>query len=141
MGAYLPGVSFKKWYGLPIGKEDQFFVPNNYKETISFLKENLKDDEGFFSMTSEGFWYYVLDKPCPTRFQIVWFAVPYFYQQEVVKDLQRENVKYILVRNSLWSNRIDGIPNQNKLPIIFHFINNNYIFHKIIDDNEIWIKK
>jgi hypothetical protein len=45
-------------------------------------------------MTSEGSWYYFIEKACPTRFPVVWFASTTFYQEEIVSDLKNNNVKY-----------------------------------------------
>ena len=141
MGSYLPIITYDNWYRVPLEKSDLSLIPRNYLETISFLKRNLKDDESFYTMTSEGCWYYFLDKPCPNRFPIVWFAVPSFYQEEVVEDLKKRNVKYVLYRNGNWSNRIDDIPITQKVPLIFDFLQQNYEFCITIDDNEVWVKK
>lgn len=138
---YLPRITFSNWYRFPLGLADQKLIPANYQKTISFLKDNLTADESFYTMTSEGSWYYFLNKPCPTRFQIVWFAVPYFYQKEVIEDLQKGNVKYILYRNSNVAQKMDGIPIEAKVPLIFAFLQGNYEFYTKIDDQEIWVKR
>jgi len=125
----------------PLGVEDSAIIPDNYKATISFLKENLSPDESFFTMTAEASWYYFIDRPSPCRFPVIIFAMPYFYQDEVVRDLERRNVKFVLYRNSNWSNRIDGFPNEERLQIIAGYIRDRFEFYRKIDDNEIWIRK
>ncbi len=125
----------------PLTISDSEFIPDNYKKTIEFLKNNLNDEEYFFTMTSEGAWYYFIDKPCPTRFPVVWFALPPFYQEEIVKNLETNNVTFILYRNDSWANRIDGFKSHERLPIVNSYIINNYKFFRFIDDNELWIKK
>ncbi|HPT03315.1 MAG TPA: hypothetical protein PLJ84_12020 [Bacteroidales bacterium] len=125
----------------PVKIEDSRFIQDYYEPTIDFLKTNLADGEYFFTMTSEASWYYFIDKPCPTRFPVVWFALPYFYQQEVAADLHNGNVKYILYRNKSWSCSIDGFQNEDRLRIITDYIRQNYVFLRKIDDNEIWIRK
>ena len=126
---------------MPINTPDSYYIPKNYVKTISFLKTNLKKNENFYTLTSEASWFYFIDKPCPTRFPVLWFASPYFYQQELIVDLRKNNVKYILYKNNQWTNVIDGITNDWRFPIVLNYINNNYSFHKKIDDNEIWIHK
>jgi len=121
--------------------DDSQLIPENYKATISYLKNNLGSQENFFTMTSEASWYYFIDKVCPTRFPVVWFAAPYFYQEEIVKDLQKNNVKFILYKNDMWSNAMDGIDNETRFPIIMTYLKQNYVFHIKIDDNEIWINR
>ena len=92
-------------------------------------------------MTSEASWYYFIRKPCPIRFPIVWFAMPYFYQSEIVEDLKKSRVKYILYKNDARSNRFGGFGNEVKLPVVVDYIKKNYCFFIKINDNEIWIKK
>lgn len=125
----------------PVKVSDTRFIPENYKATIAFLKRNLNPDDQFFTMTSEASWYYFLDKPCPSRFPVVWFASTNFYQEEVAGDLASKNIKFILYKNKFWSNNIDGVGNETRYPIIIRAIRQNYIFHTKIDDNEIWINK
>ncbi len=127
-------------YSLPIGIEDDAFIPENYKRTIKFFKEN-SFGEDFVTLTSEGSWYYFLSRPCPTRFPVVFLACTNDYQEEFVREMERKKVKYVLFKNSSIYNRIDGIPNEVRLPIIFNYVKSHYKFFKKIDDQEIWIRK
>jgi len=124
----------------PYNKNDSDFIPDNYKNTITFIKNNLGENDNFFTMTSEAIWYYYINKPSPTKFPVVWFAMPYFYQEQVVRDLKNNNVKLLLYKNKHWANAIDGFTSQERLPIIDQYIRNNYSILKIIDENELWIK-
>ncbi|NOY38820.1 MAG: hypothetical protein GXO95_00850 [Nitrospirae bacterium] len=125
----------------PLGVKDAELIPDNYRATISFLRNNLAPDESFFTMTAEASWYYLIDRPSPSRFPVIIFATPYFYQNEVVKDLEKNNVKFVLYRNSYWASRFDGFSNEERLPLIAKYIRDNFIFYRKIDDNEIWVRK
>ncbi len=124
----------------PYHTEDSHFIPGNYKNTINFLNNNLDENENFFTMTSEAIWYYFINKPAPTAFSVVWFAMPEFYQERVINDLENSNVKIILYKNDFWTNAIDDLTSQERLPLIDNYIRNHYSFFKKIDDNELWIK-
>jgi len=137
----LPKTDWAGWYKFPLNKTDAEFIPPNYARTISFLKKNLGDDENFFTLTSEASWYYLVNKPCPARFNVVWFAMPAFFQKEIVEDLQQNNVKFIIYRNNCWSNKIDGFDNETRLPIVTDYVKHNYRRLGRIDDNEIWVRK
>jgi hypothetical protein len=128
-------------FRLPLGQSDSALIPAKHTTAISFLRNNLAEDDGFFTMTNESSWYYFLDKPCPSRFSTVWFAMPPFYQEEIVEDLKSGNVKYILYTNSNWSNTIDGYTNDQRLPVLTDYIKANYVPHKQFQDHQIWIKK
>lgn len=127
-------------HNFPFMVKDSQFIPNHYKATIAFLKNNLRSDDDFFTMTSEGCWYYFIDKACPTRFPVVGFAATDFYQHEIVEDLKKSRVKFILYRNSNWTNTIFGFTAEARLPVIIDYIKQHYTFFKKIDDNELWIK-
>lgn len=120
--------------------DDSEFTPPNYAATLDYLRRNMSPHDEFFTMTSEAAWYYFLKKPCPTRFPVVWFAGPDFYQRALADELARSKVKFILYKNSFWTNAIDGISNERRLPIVYSHIRKNYSFHRKIDDNEIWIR-
>lgn len=125
----------------PYKIDDAEFIPDSYKATISFLKTNLSQNDEFYTMTNDSSWYYFIDKPPPTRFPQALYAIPFFYQKEVIQDLKKSNVKFIIYRSDKWSNRINGFNNEARLPIIYKYLAEDYVFFKKIDDNEIWIRK
>jgi len=126
---------------LPLGKDDSEFIYKDCRDTIIFLREHLEEDEYFLTFTNYAIWYYFVNKPSPTRFPAIFFATPDFYQKEIVRDLRLKDVKYVLYRSeSDKSVIIDDIENQVRLPIVFDFIRNNYVFLKKIDENHIYAK-
>ncbi len=141
MALYSPDINWKEFYRFPVRISDEHVVPKEYRETAAFLRSHMADNESFFSMTNDASWYYLVDRPCPARFQIVWLAMPYFFQQEIIGDLKRRNVKYILYKNdTIWMS-IDGITNERRLPLLVAYIEDNYTFFKDIHKNQIWIRK
>ncbi len=141
MSVCLPSTNFKTWFKFPQAADDFNIIPNNYHRTIQFLASNLEKDEYFVTTTNEAAWYYFLKQPSPTRFLVAWYAIPTYYQEGFVDDLKGKNVKFVLYKNRSWWNQIDGISNEQKLPVIFDFIKKHYQFYRLIDDNEIWINK
>jgi hypothetical protein len=125
----------------PLTVPDNIFIPNNTKDTIKFLRSHLRRRDHFFAMTNVLSWYYFLDKPCPTRYAIVWFASPRFMQEEIIADLKEKYVKLILVKSAHWANYIDGIHNIRRLPLLYDYIQNAYQKYVTIDGHEIWMKK
>ncbi|MHB8894087.1 MAG: hypothetical protein ACYC99_02770 [Candidatus Geothermincolia bacterium] len=123
------------------GYPDSHFIPEGYQGAIALLRNNMGPDENFVTMTNEASWYYFVDKPSPTRFQVVWFAAPEKFQRELVNDIRTRNVKFIIRRNKNPVNDMDGIGNERRLPIVFDYINKNYKPYRTIDGNEIWIRK
>ncbi|MDR2018604.1 MAG: hypothetical protein LBQ00_07020 [Syntrophobacterales bacterium] len=138
---YTPDLNWKEFYDFPAGTPDEEIVSSDDLEVAAYLKTNLKDDEYFLTMTNEATWYYLVDKASPTRFQIVWLALPYFFQNEIVEDLNKKNVKLILYENrKIWM-KIDGISNERRLPILVDYIRREYVPYKKIKNSEIWIRR
>ena len=125
----------------PIKISDNDLISDNYKGTIKFLKNNLDEDEYFLTMTNEAIWYYFVRKMCPTRFPVVIFASADFYQYELVEDMKNKNIKFIIYKSDNWANRIDGIENEKRLPIVYEYIQERYVFFNKMDDNEIWVRR
>jgi len=125
----------------PIGNKDSIYIPKNYVKTIKFLKDSLGSNEYFVTMTFEASWYYFVNKPCPIKFPVLWFAEPEFYQRDVIEDFKKKDIKYVLYKNKFWSNSIDCIANEQRLPFLVKYLSSNYVYYKTIDDNELWIKK
>lgn len=125
----------------PLGEKDSHYVPRGYSRAADYIKRKLRDGENFVTLTNEGSWYYFVDRACPLRFSSVWLAAPDFYQEEMVRDMKRGNVKFVVYGNESYFNHIDDVPNDKRLPILFKYVKANYRPHKNIDGNEIWIKK
>jgi len=134
----------ENWWKFSTNIKDEELMPKSHKNTVEFLKNNLKEDEYFLTMTSEGTWYYFVDKPCPIKFPITVVATPKFYQKEVINQLKekKDKIKYIIYKNNLWTNNFDFIPNEKRYSHLIKYIKKNYRFSQMIDDQEIWeIKK
>ncbi len=122
--------------------EDEIVVPDSYKKASAFLKNELSDNDTFVSLSTEAIWYYLLDKPCPTRFPTTWFAAPSFYQEEFVEDIKKASPKIILYNTETSPvNSYYKIPNQKKFSIIFNYIHEYYEPYTNIEGHEIWKKK
>ena len=135
-----PSDEKENWWKFSTKIKDEQLIPSNEKNTISFLKNNLKKDEYFYTMTSEGTWYYFVNKPCPIRINETILLTPNFFQKGAIEQLKEKGskVKYIIYRSNLWTNNFDFVPNEKRYPYLTEYIHENYQFLKMIDDQEIW---
>ena len=125
----------------PIHTPDKLYIPPEYQNTISFLKENLQEEESFITLSSEASWYYFVDKSCPIRFPIVHFGISQVFQQDVIHRMKEQDIPFILYKNESWTNTIDTIPNERRLPLLYAYIHEHYTPHVTLDGNEIWQRK
>lgn len=128
--------SFSQMFDLK--KSDQDILPFHYFETKSFLQKQKVEDGGFYPLTSDATWFYVLGLRCPNRFPSMWFAAPDFYQREVINGLKENKTKFILYKNINDSGVFDGITNEERAPIIMNYIHSNYAPDTVVSGNEIW---
>lgn len=134
-----PGAILER--NFPWGTPDAALVPADYRATAEFLVDNLAKDESFYTLTSEGIWYYLTRWPCPTRFPIAYYAAPSFYQAEIVRDLGAAKPKYVIGRSATWSMRIDGIGVAQRLPAVAEYVDRHYRPLRRIGRHEIWERK
>lgn len=123
----------------PLHTRDEELVPPEYLEVATYLKEHLGPRELVFALTSEASWYYLLDRPAPTRFPVVWFATPDFYQREVVEDLKNAPVKYLIYKGHYWD--IDLIPHEERYPILMPYLAEAFEYDRTIAGIELWKRR
>lgn len=121
--------------------KDERWISAEQQAVSTYISQNTSNNDYIFVYTNESVYYYLFNRQNPTRFYTIWFASPNYYQQEVINDLQKNKPKLIIYKSSFWSNKIDNIPNEKRLPIIEKWIKNNYIYDKTILSTEILKQK
>jgi hypothetical protein len=121
---------------------DDHYVPKNWKQTIAFLRDNLAEDEHFFILTDEISLYYFVGKECPVRFPLLSsVGNNEKYQKEIIDDLQRKKVKYVIADPRSEYYHIDGVPNDLRGPLVFEYVREHYTAYGVIDGNMVYVKK
>ena len=110
----------------PLAVPDAAYMTDDERAAVAFLKARLAEQDSLYVLTSEGTWFYYLDKPPPTRFACVVYATTDFFQRELVDGLARAKVKLIIVSNRNWSNAIDGIPTRVRVPLVAEYVRAHY---------------
>jgi len=138
---YWPRISWSQWFTFPTYQEDDRLLSRQFREVCDYLDAQLDEGELFYSMTNEGVFYHVLDRPCPTRFNLSWVAMPPFYQEELVDDLESAQVDWVIYKSDHWACRIDGFENEERLPIVTSYLQEHFEPHVTLHGNEIWRRK
>lgn len=125
----------------PLRYADDHYVPENWKQMIGFLRDNLAKDETFFILTDETSFYYFVGKECPVRFPLLSsVARSEKYQREIIDDLKSKKVKYVIADPRSKYYRMDGVPNDLKAPLVFEYIHEHYTAYRDIDGNMVYMK-
>jgi hypothetical protein len=121
-------------------RDDQL-IPPEYRKTVDFLSKNLKPTETFVTLSSEASWYYFLNKPCPTRFPVVWFAATQDFQRMFVEQIEQQpNIKYVLYQTLYGESTLYGVSMERRCSIVFDYVKENFVPYTVIDGNAIWIR-
>lgn len=137
----MPGLHTSLWFRFPLGAPDDEAIRPNYRHTIAYLRDSLSTDSQFLTLTSEGVWEYFIGRPSPTRFPIVYYAMPTRYQEELIKDMELRHVDYVLYRSKHWANTFDGISCEKRLPRVAQYIVDKYEPFRIFDDQQLWRRR
>lgn len=100
------------------------------EQTTHFLKKTLKNDETFFAMPYEPLYYFLLNRPSPTR-QLIFFEhinIPEEQERKVIADLEATKTNYVLVSNRAFYTSEHGLGRfgQTYCPLLFHYIDKNF---------------
>ncbi len=115
--------------------QGQIYVGNEaqWAETVNtvtqYLNANLKPGELFFALPYDCLYYYLTNKPTPTRDLIFFQHIKITPQQElaIINDLETKKIGYVLMSNRIASSEIGmGIFGQTHCPLISKYIQDNF---------------
>ena len=101
-------------------------IPPNQAQSIekvaSYIHSHTLSDEPIFCFSNSGLYYFLLDRPNPTRFYQIIFAATPSLQKEVIQNLEKSKPQYVIFEPG----GADGIINARRLPLIFTYLSWNY---------------
>lgn len=118
---------------------DNAWLPQQVKDTKDYIAAHTKANDPVFVFTSQPIYYYLINRPNPSRFYTTWFADPKPYTLELLNDLQKNPPKYIIYQTGSYYDRPDFIPMSERIPEVDSWIQHNYP-NTITIDNTINIK-
>ncbi|MCG9126359.1 hypothetical protein JT359_02045 [Candidatus Poribacteria bacterium] len=123
----------------------QVDIPDDQAEQIqkvvSYIQENTSPEERIFDFTSQGAYYFFANRPSVTRFFMVCYASTPGMQQEVVADLEAAQTRLVIFKTGGWFDNVDGIPVEERHPIIAKYLAENYELAIDINNTEILMRK
>ena len=119
--------------------------PTQAKEierVVAYLQANTTPAEPIFDLSNQGAYYFLADRPNPTRFPLVVYASPEPLQKEVIADLEQAKPKYVIFKTgSGWGNAPDGIPTVDRVPLVAEYIRSKYGPDVEIGSVSIWKRR
>lgn len=90
------------------------------------LKPEVNQSSCFFTLTQEGFWYYLFDKPSCSKFGVLFYARTTKAQETVIREVNTQKPNIILFSSTIRSSTFDGIHTADAVPIIYRYFLNHY---------------
>ena len=117
---------------------DTKILKSDYLQALQVLKPEIDKQSCFFTLTSEGVWYYLFNKTSCSKFSYTFYAKPKTAQDLTVRELEETKPNIVLLTNEMWSNRIDGIANVEAVTTIYQYILDKYKPYRAIESHWFW---
>ncbi|NJR39562.1 MAG: hypothetical protein HC781_13035 [Leptolyngbyaceae cyanobacterium CSU_1_4] len=104
------------------------------------LQERLKSQSCFYTLTSEGLWYELLDQPPCSRYWYLIYAPTKETQKQVVQDLKKTKPKIILYSGG-FGDILDGIPKEASHLRVHQYIWQRYRPGFTLQNRWFWIRR
>ncbi|MBE9040041.1 hypothetical protein IQ235_04450 [Oscillatoriales cyanobacterium LEGE 11467] len=124
-----------------LGKPDSELVVPHYLEAWNTLQPEIDRQSCFYTLTSEGLWYYLFDKPSCSKINYLYYVRPPETQEAVIREIDERQPNIILFSNSMWSNAIDGVPILDSASRVYQYFLQQYQPYRIISDHWFWQRR
>ena len=110
-----------------VGREN---IPTDQAEhvarVVTYIQNKTQPNEKIFDFTSQGAYYFFANRPSATRYHQVAYASTPDMQTEVINDLKNDKTNLVIFKTGGWFDNIDGIPSEQRHPIIARYLKENY---------------
>jgi hypothetical protein len=108
-------------------------------DVTKYIDRNSKPTDGLFDMDLEPMYYFLTNRPNPTRFYISWFADPQPYTNEALASLKKNPPKFIIYTGQIEDS--DNVLINNRIPDITNWVLKNYTIKKVIDKDTVILSR
>ena len=129
-------INFGKRFNDYIYLPDNFFLDDNEKKFINFIKPKLENFECIQLFSNDAILNYILRKNSCTKYYFVWSAASKLNQRQFIKELSNSNIVIAGGEKNKWD-----YPLKVKIDLVYSHILNNYELKDSFSDWEILIRK
>jgi hypothetical protein len=122
-----------------IAQPDTALLKPDYLEAWQGMEAEISQQSCFFTLTSEGLWYYLFDRPSCSQYGYVLYAKPRVAQQKVIQELDETQPNILLLTNEIWfQNPWDKILKTESASQIYQYVLRQYRPYKAIKSHWFW---
>ena len=111
------------------------------QKVVAYIQKNTGENEKIFDFTSQGAYYFFANRLSVTRFHQVSYASTPGMQQEVISALERDKTRLVIFKTGGWFDTVDGIPVEERHPLIAAYLQANYELAVNINETKILLRK
>lgn len=118
---------------------DSQILKPDYLEAWNTLKPEIDQQSCFFTLTSEGLWYYLFNKPSCSKYSYVLYAKPTVAQEKVIQELNQTKPDILLLTNEMWyQNPWDEVLKSESASLIYQNVLTTYRPYKTVQSHWFW---
>ncbi|MGF1492155.1 MAG: hypothetical protein ACFBSC_06840 [Microcoleaceae cyanobacterium] len=122
-----------------LSQPDAQIVKSDYLQAWTEMQPEIDQQSCFFSLTSEGLWYYLFDKPACSSYSYVLYAKPQKAQEQVIQELEQAQPQVILLSNEMWfENPWDKVLKSESAALIYQNILQRYRPYRTVQSHWFW---
>ena len=111
------------------------------QKVVAYIQANTSPGEKIFDFTSQGAYYFFANRPSVTRFHQGSYASTPAMQREVIAALERDQTRLVLFKTGGWFDAVDGIPVEERHPLIAEYLQDTYELAIDINNTQILLRK
>jgi len=127
-------LTVKERVDIYVKRPDYDFYNQDRLDGVKRFEEIFHDDKCIFDLSSSALTAYMLKKPSCGQFYISYFASSDTLQDLLIDDLKNNNPNYIIYSTEMWTQNLDGITNNQRLPKVLEYVDSNYSQYEIISE-------
>ncbi len=117
---------------------DRELADKYYVTAADSIKKEMKGEKYFYTLSSEGVWYHLLNARPPVRFHQLLYARTADYQKEVIDSLEKLKPSIILFSNDRFPGVMDSVSVFNSNGRIMSYVIANYRPFRFIEGQWFW---
>lgn len=117
-----------------VKRPDYDFYNQDRLEGVKRMENIFENERCVYDITSSALTPYMLKKPSCGNFYISYFASAESLEKILLSDLIENNPSYILYETKMWTQNLDGLTNEKRIPLVLEYINLNYSHYETISD-------
>jgi hypothetical protein len=96
------------------------------REVVGYVQQHARSGQAIFDFSSQPAYYFLADRPNPTRYALAAYAATREMQREVIDDIERSTAPLVIYRSGGYLDNLDGVPFAKRSALIESYLRSRY---------------